>query len=172
MSHTVTVDVKMKDRAALIKAAEAMGAQVIGEGNHNLYSSSHTGLGIKLTGWQFPVVVTEDGVIHYDDFNGRWGNPNDIKTLTDDYAMRVVEAECENLGWYTEKQENGELVVHHPSGGTILVGKGGHLDAQGFHGTSCSEATLKLEQAMGLRLGESVKPEMNEVQLTQNEVSE
>jgi hypothetical protein len=162
----------MKNLEAVTKAAEAMGATMLGQGNHRLYSSNHTGLGFKLNGWQFPIVVTEDGVIHYDDFNGRWGNPNDIKTLTDDYAQKVVEAECDNLGWYHEKQENGELIVHHPSGGTITVQKGGQLDAQGFHGTSCAEATLKLEQALGMRLGESVKPEMNEVQLTQNEIGE
>ena len=169
MSHTVTVDVKMKNREALCKAAEAMGLTILGEGSHRLYSSSHQGLGIKLPGWNYPVVVTEDGVIHYDDYNGLWGNPNDIDRLTADYAQAVVEVECDKLGWYHEKQDNGEMVVHHPSGGTITIQRGGRLDAQGFHGTSCSDATRPLEQALGLRRGEALKPEMNEVHLTQNE---
>ena len=80
--------------------------------------------------------------------------------------MELVEAECANLGWYTERIDaTGEVVVHHPSGGTIKVQKDGILDACNFSGPACAEATLKLEQALGSRLGESAKQEMGDVQL-------
>jgi hypothetical protein len=171
MSHTVTIDVKIKNMEALAKAAVDMGATINGEGTHRLFSSSHAGLAIQFPKWNYPVVVGTDGTLHYDNYNGHWGNQADVDRLVNGYAQAVVEVECDNLGWYHERNEaTGELVVHHPSGGTITVQSGGKLDAQGFHGTSCAEATLKLEQAMGNRLGESLKPEMNEVQLTQQEL--
>jgi hypothetical protein len=172
MSHTVTIDIKMKNKEALVKAAESMNAEILGEGTHRLFGSSHQGLGIKLPKWNFPIVVDESGTAFYDNYNGAWGNPADVARLADGYAQAVVEQECENLGWYHERNEaTGEVIVHHPAGGTITVGKGGVLDAQGFHGTSCADATLKLEQAMGLRLGESIKPEMNETQIVQREIA-
>lgn len=168
MSHTVTVDIKIKNREAAIKAAQAMGAQVIGEGHHRLFSSEHDGLAIKFPKWNYPVVIGKEGEVYYDNYNGAWGSMTDLETLKDNYATLAVQAECENLGWYNElNPATGELVIHHPTGGTITVQKGGTLDAAGFTGTSCAEATLKLEQAMGQKLGETVKPEMNEVQLTQ-----
>ena len=173
MSHTVTVDIKIKNMDALAKAAIDAGCTIKGEGTHRLFSSNHIGLAIQIPGWSYPIVVSSNGDVHYDNYSGHWGNKVDLDKLLDGYAQTVVEMECDSLGWYHEKnEETQELIVHHPSGGTITVQKGGRLDAQGFHGTSCAEATLKLEQAMGQRLGESLKPEMNEVQLTQQELAE
>ena len=166
MSHTVTVDIKFKNLDAFIEAAKTMGAQILGNGTHRLFGSVHTGTGIKLPGWSYPIVVNKEGEAFYDNYGGHWGNPADLATLKDTYAIAMVQDECAKLGWYTEMNTStGELVVHHPSGGTIIVQKGGVLDACNFSGTGCAEATLKLEQAMGHRLGESMKQEMNDVQL-------
>ena len=171
MSHTVSIDVKVKNREAAIKAAEGMGATIKGEGTHRLFSTSHTGFAIQFPKWNYPIVIDAEGTVHYDNYNGHWGDQADVDRLVSDYAQAVVELECDNLGWYHEKMDTGEIAVHHPSGGVIIVKKGGQLDAQGFHGVSCSEATLPLEQAMGMRLGETLKPEMNEVQLNQQELA-
>lgn len=172
MSHTVTIDIEMRNQEALAKAALAMGATILGVGTHRLFDgATHTGFAFKLPKWQYPIVIEESGKAHYDDYHGMWGNTRDLEVLKDNYAIYAVQTECDNLGWYHELNEHtGELVIHHPDGGTITVQKGGSLDAAGFNGTSCADATLKLEQAMGKRLGETVKPEMNRVQLTQNEL--
>lgn len=173
ISHTVTVDIKIKNRDAAIKAAQAQGAQIIGEGNHRLFDGKEVnGLAFKFPQWQYPVIIDSDGRAHYDNYHGAWGNPQDLETFKDNYSILAVETECDNLGWYHERNDaTGELIVHHPAGGTITVQKGGTLDAAGFTGTSCAEATLKLEQAMGSRLGETIKPQMNEVQLQQQELA-
>lgn len=164
MSHTVSLDIKLKNKEAVIKAAQAMGATIEGEGTHRLFSSSHTGLLFKLPKWSYGIVVDKEGNTYYDNYGGAWGNPADLETLKEKYAQEVVASKCDELGWYYEKNGD-EIVVHHPAGGTITVQKGGSLDAVGFHGTSCSEATLPLEQALGSRLGETLKPEMNETQI-------
>lgn len=165
MSHTVTIDVKVKNTDVFAQAVEAAGGKILGQGTHRLFSTQNTGFGIQMPGWSYPIVVETDGSLKFDDYHGRWGDVTQLHKLTDDYAQLVVKNECDNLGWYTEKNDQGELVVHHPEGGIIIVQKGGSLDAQGFHGKSCADATLKLEQALGTRLGESIKPEMNETQL-------
>jgi hypothetical protein len=169
MSHTVTIDVKFKDKEVAVKAAEAMGASVIGEGSHRLYSSSHSGLAIKFPGWNYPVVIDGDGKIFYDNYNGAWGNQSILERFQEEYSNKVIESTCESLGWYHERQPNGELVVHHPAGGTITIQKGGTLDATGFVGTSCQEATAPLEAALGLKLGSAYKPYLNEVEIRETE---
>jgi hypothetical protein len=163
----------MNNRGALVKTAEVIGATVLGESSHNLFNSAHQGLGIMLNGWHYPVIIDEEGTAFYDNYNGRWGRSEELERLTDGYAAAMVEITCDQLGWYHERNEvTGSVIVHHPSGGTITVDRGGQLDAQNFSGAGCVDATLPLEQALGRRLDETVKPEMNEVQLTQSQLAE
>ena len=169
MSHTVTIDVKFKDKEVAIKAAQAMSATVIGEGSHRLFSSSHTGLAIKFPGWNYPIVIDAEGRVHYDNYNGSWGSISQLDHFQEEYAGKMIEATCDNLGWYHERQDNGEIVVHHPSGGTITVQRGGQLDASGFVGASCQEATAPLEAALGTKLGSALKPYLNEVEIKEHE---
>lgn len=169
MSHTVTVDVKFKNQEVAVKVAESMGALVLGNGSHRLYSSSHTGTGIHLRNWQYPIVIDADGKMFYDNFNGRWGDSKDVEAFQEAYARGVIEAECAQLGWYCEPNDQGELIVHHPSGGTITVQKGGTLDASNFVGNSCEHATERFEAALGTKLGSALKPYLNEIQVRQTE---
>ena len=170
MSHTVTVDLKFKNREAIIKAAASMGATVIGEGTHRLFSSNNHGFAIKLPGWNYPCVFDEEGRVFYDNYHGMWGSPQTLEKFQEGYAGKVIEAECENLGWYCERNgATGELVVHHPSGGTITVQRGGTLDASGFIGNSCEQATERFEQALGTKLGSALKPYLNEIQINETE---
>jgi hypothetical protein len=169
MSHTVTIDVKFKNQEAAVRAASEIKAHVLGEGTHRLYGSSHTGLGIQFEGWQYPVIIDKDGKIFYDNYGGSWGSPAELEKFQELYAMKVIEAECEQLGWYFERNgATGELVVHHPAGGTITVAKGGVLDASGFIGNECEMATERFENALGTKLGAALKPYLNEVRVSQN----
>lgn len=170
ISHTVTIDVKFKNREAAIKAAESMGCQILGEGAHRLFSSSHTGLGIKFPGWNYPIVIDADGKIFYDNYNGAWGKVASLENFQELYSVGVIEAECEQLGWYHERNEaTGELIVHHPSGGTITIQKGGTIDALGFVGNACEQATAPFEAALGTKLGTALKPYLNEIQVKATE---
>lgn len=169
MSHTVTIDVKFKNQEVAVKAAQAMNATVLGEGNHRLYASSHTGFGIQFPGWKYPAVIDKDGKIFYDNYNGSWGSPTELAKFQELYAAKVIEQECEQLGWYYERNDaTGELVINHPAGGTITVSKGGTIDASGFTGNQCEQATERFENALGTKLGAALKPYLNEVRVSQN----
>jgi len=155
VSHTVKVKIEMKNTDALTRAAIALGGQVLGQGTHRLYSSQEDGFAIKLPGWQYPVIAKTDGTLAYDDYQGHWGNVRDIETLKSRYAIEAARLECERLGWYCEEQNNS-LIVYHPDGGTLTIGESGEIDASGFSGSSCSDATSPLERALG-KTTESVK---------------
>lgn len=170
ISHTVTIDVKFKNQEAAVKAATACGARILGEGTHRLYASSHAGFGVQFKGWNYPAVIDKDGKIFYDNYNGSWGSAAELEKFQEMYSAKVIEAECEALGWYHERNEaTGELVVHHPAGGTITVTKGGTLDASGFVGNACEQATERFEAALGTKLGAALKPYLNEVRVSQNQ---
>src|SRR4051812_30887861 len=128
MSHTVEVKIELRNREALLQAAKTVGATILGEGTHALYSSREKGFGLKLNGWQYPVIIKEDGTIAYDTYGGAWGNIAQLEDLQGWYALSAAQLECSNLGWHTELDPvKRELVVFHPSGGTITIAQSGEI---------------------------------------------
>ncbi len=57
MSHTVSIKTQFKDRAALASACSEMGIPAPVAGTHDLFASKHTGLAVRLPGWNYPVVI-------------------------------------------------------------------------------------------------------------------
>lgn len=169
MSHTVKINIELRNREALAAALQAMGAQVYGEGTHQLFAGPEVGFGFQLPGWHYPLVARADGTLAYDDYHGSWGNVADLDALREEYALEAVRTECANLGWLCESSNTGGLIVYHPDGGTLSVTRGGSIDAAGFMGSGCAEASAKLEAALGRRTEQTLKPEY---QLGQIEVGQ
>ena len=158
MSHTVKVKVELKDCAALARVVIAIGGSVLGEGTHALYAAAEQGFGFTLPGWQFPLVLKDNGELAFDDYKGAWGKVSDIDKLKDAYALSVARSAAEQQGWLCEDQAGG-LVIFHPDGGTLTVRPDGTVDAAGFEGCGCTNATDAIERAMGTRQNEQVKDE-------------
>lgn len=160
-SHTVTVKVEYRDLDALRRAIETMGGDWIGNGTHALYSNhTATGVGFNLPGWKFPLVLQADGSLAFDNFNGHWGNPAQLEQLKTSYIMAVCERSAMEQGWLCERSAAGELLIHHPDGGTMTVNAAGVIDASGFVGSGCHTAIMSL----GLPILEAqVKPEYGQV---------
>lgn len=173
MSHTVKLDIKILNVVALGEAAIKMGGSVIGMGQHHLYSSTHQGFAVTIPTWTYPIVVDNVGNCHYDNFGGHWGSADKLEKLKDLYALAAVEEKCNELGWYFERNpDTNEITISHPDGGSITVKPGGEIDAQCFTGRDCESATLPIEQAMGNRLSQTTKPEMNLTQVQQKQGQE
>lgn len=147
MSHTVKIKVKIKDRALFAKIIEEQKGKVLGEGKHNLFSSSHQGFGFQLNGWQYPCIVTEDNDVFYDNFNGSWGKPEILTNLMDAYTIGVAKQAADQAGW-TNQMIDGKLLIYHPDGGTLTVEPSGKVDVGGFVGKNCDVASI-IEEAMG-----------------------
>lgn len=157
MSHTVTTKVEYKNLQNLESAVLAMGGQVIGEASHNLFQHSNVqGWGFRLPGWQYPLVLTKEGELKYDDYNGRWGNPKDLEGLKGRYIMNQHKQTAADYGWVCEEQTNGTLLMHDPAGGgrTLTMYPDGTIDANGYGGCGCAEASALFSGKLGAVMGE------------------
>ena len=158
MSHTVTVKVEYRNMNALRAAVEAMGGQWIGEGVHRLFQGPEQGVAFKLKGWRYPCVLRKDGTLAYDDYNGAWGDPEDLKKLQKRYAFEAAKQAAMEQGWQFEEAED-HLTIFHPDGGEIRVLGDGTVDTSCFIGMDCEAASAPIEAALGRRLEQVHKPE-------------
>jgi hypothetical protein len=113
MSHTVEVKTEIKDVDALKKACEHLDLDVPLFGNHKLYQSKkHEGWSIKLPGWNYPIVCnTETGELHFDNYEGRWGDLERLRDLKQRYTVEktVMVAERQGRRVSEEQLENGNV---------------------------------------------------------------
>lgn len=158
MSHTVNVVVQVKDKVPLAAAVHAMGGTVLGDGTHKLYSrNKETGFGFRLPGWNYPLILREDGTLAFDDYHGMWGNPEDIAKLTAKYAIEAARQAADVQGWNAEDQHDGSLKIEHPTGAYMTVQPDGTVEAFGFIGSAC-DVTSVIEEAMGKPGDRAFKP--------------
>ncbi len=93
MSHNLTVkELAMADIEILQKACDELGLKLSEHGNHKMYGGqSATGRAIRLPGWDYPVVVNEDGDVVYDNYGGSWGDEKELEKLLHSYARIGVD---------------------------------------------------------------------------------
>jgi len=100
MSHTTTLETKIKDKGVLKRAVEIMkkelGLEVyIEETNSvNLFQgkiSVKNGIAVRLPNWKYPVLIDLDtGKIYYDNYGGRWGDEKYLNLLKQIYASQKI----------------------------------------------------------------------------------
>lgn len=98
MSHTMNIAIELHDKDALLSACQRLGLTVA-EGRHNLYQTTEEGLGIYLPGWKYPAVVKSDGTVAIDNYNGAWGNINELNRLRAYYGIEKAKAEARKRGY-------------------------------------------------------------------------
>lgn len=166
MSHIVRMDVKMKDWEILAKAAQNIGAMILGSGTHHVFGTRQTGFGVKLRGWNYPVVIDNLGMASLDNYGGSWGDMQEMTRLQEAYALAAAEKVCTEQGWYCEREVD-KLTVYHPSGGTVVIEKNGTIEASNFVGASCTQATAEIEKALGVENERTLKQEYGQVQINE-----
>ena len=58
-----------------------------------------TGHCVQLTRWRYPVVCdTESGVVHYDNYEGNWGEQTELDKLVQRYAVEKSILEARKQG--------------------------------------------------------------------------
>lgn len=114
MSHIVTIETRVHDSAALAAACRRLGLAEPVRDNVRLFSGEATGLSVQLSGWQYPIVVDiATGSINYDNYEGRWGDPAELRRLLQMYAVEKAKLEARNKGYCVTEQtrEDGSIVV-------------------------------------------------------------
>lgn len=160
MSHTVTVEIEVRDRDAFEAAVLALGGEVLGEGVWDLFETrTHEGFAVQLPGWRYPLILTPEG-LKLDNYGGRWGSEESLLRFQERYAIEAARRAAEAQGWYCEESAEGALVIYHPDGGTLTVEPSGAIDATCFEGRACAAATEPIEAALGRRRNATEKAEM------------
>ena len=114
MSHIVVIETRVHDAAALTAACRRLRLAEPVHGNVRLFSGDATGLSVKLPGWRYPIVVdTADGSIKYDNYEGRWGDPEKLGQLLQMYAVEKAKIEARKKGYCVSEQarQDGSIAL-------------------------------------------------------------
>ena len=112
MSHIVSIKTKVTDPAALSAACRRLGLEQPVQGTAELFSDTATGLIVKLPGWKYPVVAdVQTGELKFDNYNGVWGNQEQLGKLLQAYTIERGLAEARRVGRTVTEQAlaNGSI---------------------------------------------------------------
>jgi hypothetical protein len=69
------------------------------QGTTKLFSGEVEGLAVQLPDWIYPVVCNlPTGQLHYDNFNGRWGDQSRLNQFLQAYAVEKTKIEARKKG--------------------------------------------------------------------------
>ena len=131
MSHTVRRKGNCKDPVALQRSAGRIkGAEFLGRGTFKQFGSQkHTGFGVNLPGYNYPVVIDEqNGDILSDTYGGRWGDPALLDTFNQGCAIEAGKMVAEAAGHTVTEQPLDDGSVK------CVVKVGGDYDVAGGSG--------------------------------------
>ena len=112
MSHIVEIKTEIRDEASVQLACGRLGLPPAERGTFSLFTSTETGLGIRLRDWKYPVVAnTDTGQLRYDNFNGRWGRQENLDSFLQKYAVERAKLEARKKGHSVVEQAlpNGSI---------------------------------------------------------------
>lgn len=123
MSKVVKLNLNITNLDLLLQAAAAQQLTVEQNVTVDFFSGTVHGWAIHLPGWHYPVVVDANGQLHYDNYEGHWGDAAQLTALVQAYSREVVLDTMRQQGieypLYTEEEEpDGTLVL------TVTVGGG------------------------------------------------
>ena len=118
MSHTVEVDIELKDIVALAAACKKLNVEMK-EGSHELYSTTETGIAVFLNNWKYPAVIRGDGTVAMDNYNGKWGEISEFNGLKQRYGIERAAREARMKGYSILEKPcgNGDIQLEITVGG-------------------------------------------------------
>ena len=120
MSHITTIkSILFNDLKILKKATDRLNydAPIIHqqEQDYQLYQKEPVkGIAsIKLPDWTYPVVVNRKGEIHYDNYEGRWGDIRHLNGLKQAYGIEKAKKLARAQGYMTREHQklDGAVVL-------------------------------------------------------------
>jgi hypothetical protein len=121
VSHIVTIRTEVRDPEAVSAACRRLELPPPVVGTAELFGGPVSGLIVRLTDWVYPVVIdTTSGQVHYDNYNGAWGDPARLDRFLQSYAVEKARIEARKKGHQVTERtmEDGSIRL------TIRVGGG------------------------------------------------
>jgi len=105
MSHLVTIRTQVRDLEAVKTACRKLGLKVPSQGKAQVFQKEVEGTIVQLPLWRFPVVIDlTTGTLHYDNWQGHWGNQEDLHRFTQRYAVEKSILEGRKQGHSVQEQ--------------------------------------------------------------------
>ena len=105
MSHIVEITTEIRDPAAIRAACQRLTLPPPVHGTNRLFSGEATGWAVRLRDWKYPVVCdTENGKLHYDNYNGAWGNESRLHRFLQTYTVEKTRLEARKQGYCMTEQ--------------------------------------------------------------------
>jgi hypothetical protein len=121
MSHIVTIATQVRDPAAVSAACVRLELPPPTLGAAKLFSGEATGLIVQLPDWAYPVVIdTGTGRMHYDNYNGSWGDQAHLDRFIQLYAVEKARLEARRKGHRVTEQSLSDGAIKL----TIQIGGG------------------------------------------------
>lgn len=114
MSHIVSIKTQVKDEQAVVAACHRLQWPDPQHRTVELFRTEVTGLAVELPEWSYPVVCDLGrGELHYDNFNGLWGDESQLHRFLQAYAVEKTKLEARKQGHSVHEQvlENGAIRV-------------------------------------------------------------
>ncbi len=150
MSITLTATILINDFEVLKETVEELGYSMIEEPIEvALYKTVEYGYPVYLPSWKYPVVITEEGQIRYDNYNGMFGDQEYLDTLLQTYLEKKItkdiKTQAELSGYNIQMEDNIIKLTKGNETIEIQINKQ-HIiiDAKGFIGQKCKEEVNKI----------------------------
>ena len=105
MSHVVTIEAQVRDPEALRSSCRRLGLDAPVHQTIKLFSAEATGHCVQLPRWRYPVVCdTDSGIVHYDNYEGHWGEQTQLDKLVQRYAVEKTVIESRKQGYTVTEQ--------------------------------------------------------------------
>jgi hypothetical protein len=106
LSHIVTIKTEVRHAAAVRAACARLQIPQPVPGKFHLFAGEATGLGVQLLAWRYPVVCQlETGQLRYDNYNGHWGDQQQLGKFLQAYAVEKAKLEARRKGHSLTEQQ-------------------------------------------------------------------
>lgn len=106
MSHVVTIKTQVRDVVAIQSCCERLKLPRAEFGKRRLFNAEVEGWCVQLPNWKYHVVCDIDqGVLQFDNFNGRWGDQSELDRFVQGYAVEKAKLEARKQGDSVTEQQ-------------------------------------------------------------------
>lgn len=105
MSHIVSIRTQVRDAVAVQAACQRLQWSAPINGRHQMFSGELEGLAVHVPDWRYPLVCElSTGTLHFDLFEGRWGDAVQLDRFKQSYAVEKTKLEARRQGRFISEQ--------------------------------------------------------------------
>ncbi len=122
MSHIVEIMTEVRDPVAIQAACQRLTLPEPVFGEFKLFTTSATGWAVRLPEWRYPAVCDlNTAKIAYDNYEGRWGDPQQLHRFLQGYAVEKAKLEARRKGHSVFEQplNDGSVKLTIQVGGAV-----------------------------------------------------